>query len=87
LQILIGKVAVNWEDAHHLLKGLDWGGAVKDIQACVYYLQSRFINYLFIIEKYLKKNHNCQVYYKEDAKRLVLVGFVWVEHYLLPHQF
>jgi hypothetical protein len=84
LKILIGKVAVNWEDAHHLLKGLDWGGAVKDIQACVNYLQTRFINYLYFDGKIFKK---ITIIYKEDAKRLVLVDFVWAEHYLLPHQF
>ena len=33
-----GKVATNNEDAGHLMSGLDWPGAVKDIQGCAKYL-------------------------------------------------
>ena len=40
---------------------------------------------LFIYNrKIFKKN---TIVDKEGAKRLVLVGFVWAELYLLPHQF
>ncbi|XP_041360572.1 putative carboxymethylenebutenolidase [Gigantopelta aegis] len=33
-----GHVAINREDAGHLMTGLDWPGAVKDIQGCARYL-------------------------------------------------
>ncbi|KAK3087606.1 hypothetical protein FSP39_008284 [Pinctada imbricata] len=35
-----GKVALDFEEAGHITKGLDWDGAVKDIRGSVQYLQS-----------------------------------------------
>lgn len=35
-----GKVALDVAEAQHLMEGLDWQGAVKDIQASVKWLKS-----------------------------------------------
>ena len=40
LSLYRGKVALDVAEAQHLMEGLDWQGAVKDIQASVKWLKS-----------------------------------------------
>lgn len=64
LSLYRGKVALDVAEAQHLMEGLDWQGAVKDIQASVKWLKSNgstkvvlfssflFFHFLFVF-KYL----------------------------------
>jgi len=44
-----GKVATDHEEAHHLMGGLDWKGAVEDIYAGVKFLKSHHYKKIFVV--------------------------------------
>jgi len=44
-----GKVATDHEEAHHLMNGLDWKGAVDDVKASIKYLKGHHYKKIFVV--------------------------------------